>query len=128
MHLIFKLPPKSARPNGRVHFYQKAKVTKHLKQVAILRTRQAIGFDYHAAGREVPAFTGYALDFYFPKDIWDDDNADASFKAYRDGIAHALGIDDRILRKSRLSTYQIDQENPRLEVTLYATPHPTPTA
>ena len=65
-------------------------------------------------------YAGYSLAFYFRTAAFrDDDNADASIKAYRDGIANALGMNDRDLRKCQLSTYQKDAECPRVEITLY---------
>jgi hypothetical protein len=66
-----------------------------------------------------PAFTSYSLAFHFPQERnRDDDNAAASCKAYRDGIADALRIDDSTLRIQSL-TAAIDRTNPRLEVTLH---------
>ena len=49
----------------------------------------------------------------------DDDNADGSCKAYRDGIATALGMDDKRLKKCLLSTFANDAECPRVEITLH---------
>lgn len=66
-----------------------------------------------------PAYTYYSLAFHFPqKRNRDDDNAAASCKAYRDGIADALRIDDSILRFDSLAA-NIDRERPRLEITLH---------
>lgn len=66
-----------------------------------------------------PAFTSYSLAFYFPQERnRDDDNAAASCKAYRDGIADALRIDDSTLRASAAPALLIDRTNPRLEITL----------
>jgi crossover junction endodeoxyribonuclease RusA len=66
-----------------------------------------------------PAFTSYSLAFHFPQERnRDDDNAAASCKAYRDGIADALRIDDSTLRIQSL-TAAIDRTNPRLEITLH---------
>ena len=65
-----------------------------------------------------PAFTSYSLAFHFPQErTRDDDNAAASCKAYRDGIADALRIDDSTLRFQSL-TASIDRLKPRLEILL----------
>ena len=67
-----------------------------------------------------PAFTSYSLAFHFPQERnRDDDNAAASCKAYRDGIADALRIDDSTLRFQSL-TASIDLLKPRLEILLNA--------
>ena len=67
-----------------------------------------------------PAFTSYSLAFHFPQErTRDDDNAAASCKAYRDGIADALRIDDSTLRFQSL-TASIDLLKPRLEILLNA--------
>jgi hypothetical protein len=72
-----------------------------------------------------PAFTSYSLAFHFPQErTRDDDNAAASCKAYRDGIADALRIDDSTLRIQSL-TAAIDRLKPRLEITLHDTAQAT---
>ena len=64
-----------------------------------------------------------ASPFFFKTSAFrDDDNADASVKAYRDGIAAALKMNDRDLRKCQLSTYAKDPLCPRVEITLYPIP------
>lgn len=90
----------------------------------MLRTKEALGRHFHDQGKPVPQFAGYSLAHYFKTAAWrDDDNADGACKAYRDGIAAALGIDDRGLRKLALSTFHKDAANPRVEITLHtATP------
>ncbi len=63
---------------------------------------------------------GYSLAFFFKTAAFrDDDNADGSCKAYRDGIAQALGIDDKTFKKIKLSTHAKDAANPRVEITIY---------
>jgi len=78
--------------------------------------------------RPIPApseWAGYSLAFFFKTAAFrDDDNADASCKAYRDGIADSLGINDKGFRKLKLSTHAKDAKNPRVEITIY--PKETP--
>lgn len=63
---------------------------------------------------------GYSLAHYFPTFRFrDEDNADGSCKAYRDGICDALGIDDQDFCKIALSTRAKDAKNPRVEITIY---------
>jgi len=126
MTIILPVPDRSISPNaqrGQSKFaaYAKARRVKLHRTRARLRTLEAIGHLYHAQGRAVPSFTGYTLAHFFPTAAWrDDDNADAACKAYRDGIADALGIDDRQLPKLALSTRDKDAEWPRVEITLHA--------
>lgn len=68
-----------------------------------------------------PEVKGYSLSFFYPDARKrDDDNTEGSFgiKAYRDGIADALRIDDHGLKKLTVSTFSIDRANPRVEITL----------
>ena len=48
----------------------------------------------------------------------DDDNAAASCKAYRDGIADGLRMDDHGLTQATTPIMLVDKANPRLEITL----------
>ena len=124
--ITLPLPHPSLWPNSRKHWAPKAKQTKAHRQRAQLRTLEAL------AGHRL-SFAGYSLAFHYPEDKRrrDDDNAAASCKAYRDGIADALHIDDHNLPMVALPTFAIDREHPRLEITLHpekptTTPHITP--
>lgn len=78
-------------PNARgMHWAKKAAAKKVARQAAFALAREAIG-----PGKL--GWAGVALSITFcPPDRRrrDDDNAVGAFKAYRDGIADALGIDD----------------------------------
>jgi len=116
MKIILPLPSRLLSPNARIHRQNRAKITKLHRHRAKLRTLEALNGGTYAA-------TGYSLAFYWPDARrHDDDNADASTKAYRDGIADALHIDDFKMPKVALSVFAIDRENPRLEITLHGTP------
>lgn len=67
-----------------------------------------------------PRFRSYTLVYRFRSRacIWDDDNAIASTKAHRDGIAHALRIDDKHLRLHALPALLVDPKHPGLTITL----------
>lgn len=85
-------PHKDLSPNGRAHWARKAKATKAARYLAGVLTM--------GAGWQSVALPDGRLhlwiDFFPPtKRLPDDDNMLSRCKAYRDGIADALGIDDR---------------------------------
>jgi len=100
MKITLPIPDRAVSPNARRGQSKKAAIIK-AKKVRLHRQRakvlalEALGNTYHIHGLPVPAFAGYSLVHFFktaaPRD---DDNADGACKAYRDGIADALGIDD----------------------------------
>lgn len=128
MTIVLPIPDRHISPNGsrgqsRGALLAKGRLVKAHRQRARLLTLEAIGKHYYAAGQAVPAFTGYTIAHFFKTAAFrDDDNADAACKAYRDGIADALGIDDRQLRKLALSTIAKDPARPRVEITLHHQP------
>jgi len=94
MSLTLPWPPKALSPNSRTHWRKKAPITKAYKTACWALTVES--------GLTVPpdAVAGEKLhlwlDFYPPdRRHRDDDNLIASFKAGRDGVALALGIDDK---------------------------------
>ena len=86
-------PPKGLSPNARTHWRAKAPIAKAYKQACWALTLEA--------GVVVPDSPRLALwlDFYPPdRRSRDDDNLVAAFKSGRDGLALALGIDDKRFR------------------------------
>lgn len=93
LELVLPWPSKDLSPNGRVHWRAKAKATKAARQTAVVLAFEAGWRDawlpegrlhlwidcYQAPGKKLP----------------DDDNMIGRCKAYRDGIAQVLGIDDK---------------------------------
>jgi crossover junction endodeoxyribonuclease RusA len=84
---------KDLSPNARVNWRRRAEATKTARQMAVVL---ALG----AGWREVCLPEGRLhlwLDFYQAsgKKLPDDDNMPGRCKAYRDGIAQVLGIDDK---------------------------------
>lgn len=118
MTITLPIPHSDLWPNSRKHWRVKSKKTKEARHSAWVRTKGSFAEDESATiGRS--NFTGYTLSFFYPDARRrDDDNAQASCKAYRDGIADALGVDDNTLRLAALPTFAIDRENPRVEITL----------
>ena len=89
--LILPFPPRVLNPNNRSHWREKAKAAKEYKRICFYLAKHAGWF-----GVEFTPRVHLWLDFYPPdKRNYDDDNIAASFKNGRDGIADALGIDDK---------------------------------
>ncbi|MCW1922691.1 hypothetical protein OKA05_09010 [Luteolibacter arcticus] len=118
-----RISPNASTGRGRGAIMRKSRITRRHKTNARLRTLELLGEQYHKPGVSVPAFAGYSLAHYFKTAAFrDDDNADGACKAYRDGIADALGIDDLHFPKLALSTFAKDAANPRVEITLHLAP------
>jgi crossover junction endodeoxyribonuclease RusA len=84
-------PAKILWPNGRGHHMAKHREFQKHKGWAKLATMAAAGRNFVPGGRVCWSAT------FYPKTRHpiDDDNARSSLKAYQDGIAAALGINDR---------------------------------
>ena len=101
--VVLPWPPKALSPNARTHWRAKAPVTAAYK-----RACWALAMEAGMVAPDVPEIApqGRAgarpgrihlyLEFYPPdRRARDDDNMVASFKAGRDGLAQALGVDDK---------------------------------
>jgi crossover junction endodeoxyribonuclease RusA len=96
-------PPKALSPNARVHWAEKARKTKMARTLAWGLTAQLLGTKiryWEPRDGEIvlkvtlePPMRGGARP--------DEDNVMASLKAYRDGIASALGVNDSRFRNER---------------------------
>ena len=94
IELILPWPPKALSPNARTHWRKKAPIAKAYKEACWALTKEAGIVLPESAGR-----LALWLDFYPPdRRARDDDNMIASFKHGRDGVALALGIDDKRFR------------------------------
>ena len=86
-------PPKELSPNARVHWATRSRVARKYRQICHIITRQA-GIKIEWDG-QIHAW----IDFYPPdRRHRDDDNLVSSFKPGRDGMADALGINDKRIR------------------------------
>lgn len=98
-------PPKELNPNKRLHWSKKAPITKAYKEACWALCKEA-GLTLPMAGaaplyialrtsaKELPRYHLW-IDFFAPdRRHRDDDNCIQSFKAGRDGVALALGIND----------------------------------
>lgn len=94
MNVILPWPPRALSPNSRTHWRKKAPIAKAYKEACWALTKEAGIVLPESAGR-----LALWLDFYPPdRRARDDDNMIASFKHGRDGVALALGIDDKRFR------------------------------
>jgi crossover junction endodeoxyribonuclease RusA len=86
-------PPKGLSPNCRMHWAAKSKITKAYRQECRVITTNTLFPTRPDLGKgKIHLF----VDFCPPdKRARDDDNVFASFKGGKDGIADALGIDDK---------------------------------
>jgi len=123
--IVLPWPDKRLSPNARMHWAALSSVKKQARADACILATVAIPLK---AKRELATSEGripIVVRFYPPDNRRrDDDNAIASFKAARDGIADALGVDDRRFQP----IYQfMDPEKPgRIEVYLYDPRNQTP--
>lgn len=93
MTLELPFPHKALWPNGRTHWATKSRETKKHKLWAHTAMRAMLPPSFAHDGSPLRLRATF-----FPKPKGpepDKDNASASLKAYQDGIAAALGVDDR---------------------------------
>lgn len=95
------LPVKALWPNGRAHWTVKARETRKHRQWAFVMTKLA-----NDAGLIPPL--GDRVNWsviVHPKtrNVIDRDNAYSSLKSYADGIAQALGVDDKLFNTPSLT-------------------------
>jgi crossover junction endodeoxyribonuclease RusA len=93
MILNLPWPPSLLNPNRKTHWAVKSKAAKSYKEACFYITKQEnIVIDWDG---DIHLW----IDFYPPdKRHRDDDNVISSFKSGRDGIADALGVNDRRFR------------------------------
>ena len=103
--LMLPWPPRALSPNARTHWAAKAKAAKTYRMQCAAMTRAFFaGQDGGALALQSAVSNGATIHLFIdfiPPD-WrarDDDNLVAAFKAGRDGIAQAMGIDDRNFRQ-----------------------------
>lgn len=92
--LELPIPPKPLQPNGRAHYYTKHKYSKQAKSDGWAVTREQVTGNPFTDG---PLFIRYTYHPPAPRGKYlDDDNLIGAMKYYRDGIALALGVDDKV--------------------------------
>lgn len=90
-------PSRLLHPNARPHWAPKARATKAARNTAWAITLEAL------QGRKVDWKAAKLHWVFHPKTAHDvdDDGAEGSCKSYRDGIADALGLDDKHFTATR---------------------------
>ncbi|MBI6913241.1 endodeoxyribonuclease RusA [Pseudomonas juntendi] len=88
--LTLPWPPAACSPNARVHWSKKSRAAKAYRAACHVLAKQA--------GLPSPVGQALLVVEFVPPDRRrrDDDNLLAMFKAGRDGLADALGIDDNV--------------------------------
>ena len=76
-------PYKGLSPNDRPNKFEKARIVKKYR------------FHCKMLANRIERGNQLTVTFRPPNNQWDDDNMIAAFKSGRDGIADAMGIDDR---------------------------------
>jgi len=103
--IVLPWPDKVLSPNSRTHWAVRSKAVKKAREGAFYATLDAGWKPIQQTGK-----IGLHWYFYVPSlRRYDDDNLEASCKAYRDGIADALKIDDNRF----IVTKSIVSENPK---------------
>jgi len=107
-------PPSVLSPNARVHWSKRSKAAKAYRHACWALVKQA----------GLPAMPDGELHLwitFYPPDRRhrDDDNMIASFKSGRDGLADALGVDDK---RFRLHPWVSDQIGGKVKVRISAGP------
>ena len=99
MKIVLPWPDKRLSPNARLHWRAKMAPKKAAKEQAGYLTLAADGFRAAKASLAGDGPIAVEMRFYPPdRRHRDDDNMIGCMKAARDGIAEALGVDDRRFR------------------------------
>lgn len=99
MTITLPWPDKRLSPNARQHWAQLAKVKADARTEAAWTVKAQMPLQARRTVAEGEGRIPLRIAFYPPDNRRrDDDNMVGSFKAYRDGIADALGVDDRRFR------------------------------
>lgn len=96
--ITFELPfpNKALSPNGRAHRMEKAREAKKARKWAWVASLAALGRNRWSHEGATIIWTVHLK----TANPMDDDNATSMLKAYRDGIADALGVNDRMFKAS----------------------------
>ncbi len=111
-------PPRELSPNGRCYFLKKNKLAQQYKAIAKVAAR------YQKPKGHKPWEKAESIVVYFQKrrQKMDDDNALATLKSAMDGIVLAgVLVDDKYLSHQK-PRFEVDKENPRVEITIQPTP------
>ena len=94
MILQLPYPHKALWPNGRPHWASKAAQTKLHRQWAWAAVKATLPYDFKHDGSRIPVRLCVSAKAKGP--MPDKDNALSACKAYFDGIAEAIGVNDNL--------------------------------
>jgi hypothetical protein len=113
--IVLPIPARKLSPNARVHWAEKAKLTKASRKVAHLAALEALNL------RRPPGWVKAKMNvkaFFKTMNFPDPGNFMASLKSSEDGIADAgIIVNDRALWPER-PVFTKDSINPRIEITI----------
>jgi crossover junction endodeoxyribonuclease RusA len=113
--ITLPIPARKLSPNARVHWAERANLTRHARAVAHLAALHALNL------RRPPGWLKARLEvkaFFKTRNFPDPDNFIASLKSSIDGIADSgIILDDKALWPER-PVFRKDAENPRIEITI----------
>lgn len=120
LRITLPWPDKRLSPNARLHWRQKSEAVKRARWDASYALLEAAGGSLSAIRATMADEGRIPIIFrFYPPDrrLRDDDNAIASIKAARDGLADALGVNDRRFQ----ATYEFSepQKPGRVEVEIH---------
>ena len=96
--------PPGLSPNARLHWAPRSRLVRQARETAYYATREAGRFYMRP-----PLTLHVAVAWESRRRAQDDDNVWAGLKSFRDGIADALGVDDKHMRCASL-TQTVDPE------------------
>lgn len=100
LRIILPWPARGLHPNARMHWAPKAKLTKAARALAseaAREAREAVGLGDWAERGEIPITVTFLPPDKRPRDL---DGLLSQSKAYLDGVADSLGVNDRRFRPS----------------------------
>ena len=101
--LVLPFPPKELSPNNRLHWSKVSRAKKSYRDACHWIAVSSCARALIGKGKKLKV----TLIFYPPdRRHRDDDNMEAAFKAGRDGIADALGVNDRFFSVTRKVSHE----------------------
>jgi crossover junction endodeoxyribonuclease RusA len=117
--IVLPLPARKLSPNARVHWAEKAALTKASRKVAHLASLEALN------ARRPPGWIKAKMEvraFFKTRNFPDPSNFMASLKSSEDGIADSgIIANDKSLWPER-PVFEKDTSNPRIEITITSEP------
>jgi hypothetical protein len=117
---INEVPAPGLSPNARGHHMKRHRLVQAARDSAYYETRQAYVED-DGPIPDGPLSMHILIAWPSKRRMADDDNAIGSCKAYRDGIADALGVDDRQMHVASITQTVDPEKRGYIKIALEAT-------